>query len=596
MNLHHLSAPLATLAAVAALGLASVATAPAAGAADSSAPAPSSAPATQTAPEGTPASSPDTAGEPPQPHAPPTTPAQQPAQQPDQQPDQESDQADQADQADPTPDPPAGPTTEPPPAAPQPPALTDPAPPTAQLLADPANQPPVAVDDSYFVFHNESISIPAPGFMGNDYDPDGDSISAILISGFDKGASLVSFNDQTGYFGYGPDGSFLGEDTLVYQLVDEHGAHSNLATITVTVGNRPPTATADTYSVHAGDTLTVPAPGLLGNDGDPDGDALAAITQSGFSHASAAVLYSQTGALEYTPEPGFFGSDSMTYLVHDEYGASSSPVTVTVNVTNTVPSASDDLFPVAQGDTLVATEAQILANDTDADGDPLSVASLDPNDFDHGTASIAPDGSLHYTPDPGFLGVDTATYRASDGLSQSMAATISVVVAYPPNQVVDDEFTMDQGTSLDIAPQSVLDNDVLMPWWHLVTCGSPTVGVLHCNLDGTFDFTPPADFSGDVTFPYTVAPEVQPDNRQSRELLPAVPQIGDVTGTVTVHVLAEQSVVAHPDDPTQVSAAPAPSGTVLPDTGAAPRRWEAPLGFALVAAGVGVLARRRRTG
>lgn len=98
--------------------------------------------------------------------------------------------------------------------------------------------------------------------------------------------------------------------------------------------NRPPVAADDSYSVAGGQELTVPAPGVLGNDSDPDGDPLVAAIDSGPSHGT--LTLSGDGSFAYSPSPGFSGNDSFAYTASDDH-AQSPVATVTIQVLETTP-------------------------------------------------------------------------------------------------------------------------------------------------------------------------------------------------------------------------------------------------------------------
>ncbi|MCA9977588.1 MAG: cadherin-like domain-containing protein, partial [Anaerolineales bacterium] len=109
-------------------------------------------------------------------------------------------------------------------------------------------------------------------------------------------------------------------------------ADSNIATVTITVEvilNYPPVAANDTYSITPNTTLTVPAPGLLSNDTDAEGDPLTAVWVSSPSHGT--LNLNADGSFTYTPNAGFTGNDSFKYKAND--GSNYSYVaTVTITV------------------------------------------------------------------------------------------------------------------------------------------------------------------------------------------------------------------------------------------------------------------------
>jgi hypothetical protein len=116
-----------------------------------------------------------------------------------------------------------------------------------------------------------------------------------------------------------------------YPLVSNDGNNGS-ATLNVTAANTPPVANPDTYSVNQDTTLTVAAPGLLGNDTDPDGDVLHAVMVT--NAANGNVVLNADGSFIYTPNPGFACSDSFTYKANDG-SLDSNIATVTINVNDT---------------------------------------------------------------------------------------------------------------------------------------------------------------------------------------------------------------------------------------------------------------------
>ncbi|HEY9444645.1 MAG TPA: cadherin-like domain-containing protein, partial [Gemmatimonadales bacterium] len=102
------------------------------------------------------------------------------------------------------------------------------------------------------------------------------------------------------------------------------------SSITVTPPpNQPPTASADQYEVASGTALTVGAPGVLGNDNDPDGDTLTASAVD--QPANGTLALSSDGSFTYTPNTGFSGQDTFTYTAGDGTDTSA-PATVTITV------------------------------------------------------------------------------------------------------------------------------------------------------------------------------------------------------------------------------------------------------------------------
>ena len=186
---------------------------------------------------------------------------------------------------------------------------------------------------------------------------------------------------------------------------------------------------------------------VLDNDTDPDGDALI-ITSVGQPMSGSVV--NNGDFLTYTPAPGFQGEDIFTYIVSD--GTEEATATVTVTVSNDAPIANDDAVSTETG---VVVLIDVLANDSDPNGDELSLISV--GSAAGGTTSLSGD-QVRYEPSAGFIGVDTFSYTIQDAGGAEVTGQITVNVTQPnnPPTAVDDSIL----TNLtDIAIIDVLAND-----------------------------------------------------------------------------------------------------------------------------------------
>ncbi len=219
----------------------------------------------------------------------------------------------------------------------------------------------------------------------------------------------------------------------------------NEATATTAV-NRNPVADDDTAATAAGTGVVVV---VVANDTDPDpGDGLSV---SVATPANGTAVVNPDGTVTYTPDPGFAGDDTFTYTLSDGRGGTDT-ATVTVAVANAAPVATaDDVATTA--DTPVTIT--VLANDRDPNGDPLTVTSAT-TPAAGGTAVVNPDGTVTYTPPPGFAGTDTFTYTVSDGAGGTATATVRVEVPNAAPAALDDAATTPHATGVTVA---VLDND-----------------------------------------------------------------------------------------------------------------------------------------
>lgn len=289
-------------------------------------------------------------------------------------------------------------------------------------------------DSSDISFDLELTGSIAPNLAGvalaNDYDADNSLLTATLVAPPHQGT--LTFRDD-GAFTYTPNPGFEGVDRFIYRASDgELSSPDTLVTINVGAANRPPSAADDRYVVRNNRTIIVSAAaGVLLNDFDLNGDEMLVALSSSPIHGSLSLA--ADGSFAYTPDPGFVGIDSFTYRLSDGSGAFA-VATAIVHVVpqhdpiNGIPLADHDVFDAAAG-VLSVVSPGVLENDTDPEQRPLT-AVVERSPW-HGTLSFASDGSFTYTPLPGFLGQDTFAYRATDGNTFSMPATVVLNVTAP---------------------------------------------------------------------------------------------------------------------------------------------------------------------
>ena len=360
------------------------------------------------------------------------------------------------------------------------------------------------VNDAYTIDEDGTLTVDAEnGVLTNDSDVDGDTLSVALATGPSHGTLTLNTD---GSFEYKPEADFHGTDTFTYVVNDGFG-DSAAATVTITVSsiNDVPVANDDSYSVPVGGTLTVQASsGVAANDTDADGDSLTVSVATGPSNGQ--LTLNADGSFTYTPNADFHGTDTFTYTVNDGT-VDSAVATVTIDV-NTLANTVNDAYTIAEDGTLtVDAENGVLTNDSDVDGDTLSVAlATGPS---HGTLTLNTDGSFEYKPEADFHGTDTFTYVVNDGFGNSAAATVTITVN-PVNDapvVADDSYDVTPNVVLSVdAASGVLanDSDADDDSLEVTLLQGPAHGTLLMNADGSFTYTPNQDYEGPDSFTYTV--------------------------------------------------------------------------------------------
>lgn len=261
--------------------------------------------------------------------------------------------------------------------------------------------------------------------LANDHDPDGD---ALQITAFTMPAHGTVAMVAPGTMRYAPQAGFVGIDFFSYTIGDGRADRSTAwVEVRVRAANGAPLAVDDRVTTSRERPVTF---SVLANDRDPDGDTLA-ITAFTFP-VNGDLRFNADQTFTYTPGAGFVGEDGFGYTISDGRGGTAqAEVTLVVEWPNQAPVAVDDRATTTQG---VPVTIDILANDSDADGDSLRLVAL--RMPLHGFLTVNPDQSVTYTPSAGHVGVDDFTYTIDDGRGGRNSAIVAIEVTEPRGDIV----------------------------------------------------------------------------------------------------------------------------------------------------------------
>jgi hypothetical protein len=346
---------------------------------------------------------------------------------------------------------------------------------TAQLV-----QLSLAVDDSITTDEDTSVTVAAPGVLGNDSGlivGDTLAVTAVDTSGT---VGTVTAWDADGAFTYDPNGQFEDlesgnstTDSFTYTVTDDYGI-TDTATVFININgvydappyipppyypppyyppvNHAPVAVDDSAITSQNTSVTVY---VLNNDHDPDLDTMTVTSVDQGSHGS---VTNNVNHVTYTPSSGFTGTDDFNYTISDAKGGTAT-ATVTINVTvthiNNPPQAQNDTATTSQ-DTPVTI--YVLDNDHDVDGDTLAVNSVGPA----GNGSVVNNGNdVTYTPFGSFTGTDSFTYTISDGNGGTDTAAVTVTVA-AVQTIATIRITVDQGPTAPVYVRDTTTNEMVV--------------------------------------------------------------------------------------------------------------------------------------
>ncbi len=363
------------------------------------------------------------------------------------------------------------------------------------------NNAPTAAADSYSVAEDGTLTVNAKGILANDTDPDGNMLSAVQVTGVSHGTLTLNAD---GSFTYAPAANYNGPDSFTYKAND--GAlDSNTVTVSLTVTsvNDAPIAFPDSYTVAEDTTLSVVASGVLNNDTDVESASLSAVLVSNASNG--AVTLNANGSFTYVPAGNFAGTDSFTYKANDGTTDSNTvTVSITVTAVNDAPVAAANSYSVAEDGVLSLAAPGVLGNDSDTEGSPLTAMVV--SSVTHGTLTLNADGSFSYTPAANYSGPDSFTYKANDGTLDSNTATVSINVTAVNDApaATADSYTVAEDATLTVAASGVLsnDSDVDSGTISAVLVSGPAHGTLTLNANGSFTYSPVANYNGPDSFTY----------------------------------------------------------------------------------------------
>ncbi|XPV67465.1 MAG: tandem-95 repeat protein [Halarcobacter sp.] len=330
----------------------------------------------------------------------------------------------------------------------------------------------------------------------------------------------MSFNPTTGLLDVTPNGddSLIGDHIMKVTATDESNEKvSQTFTITVTNVNDTPVAVgvANGGTTPEDTELTIAISSLVANDIDADSDSLT-ILNSDLSNPQGGTVAVVGTNIVFTPTENYNGPASFDYKVFDGTASSANSVTVglTISSVNDAPVPSNDNAGSTDEDTpITISKASLLANDNDVEQDTLDIVSV--SNPQGGTVAIS-GSDIIFTPIANYNGAASFEYTVNDGTDDSATtATVGLTVNAIDDAPVanNDSFSTAINKPLTITSAQLLGNDTdadTGAQLSVKTLGTPTTGGTFTDSDisdGSIVFTPDANFSGVVTFTYTIEDE-----------------------------------------------------------------------------------------
>uniref|UniRef100_C5CL57 Outer membrane adhesin like protein n=1 Tax=Variovorax paradoxus (strain S110) TaxID=543728 RepID=C5CL57_VARPS len=345
-------------------------------------------------------------------------------------------------------------------------------------------------------------------------DPDRDTLNFTVAKGPEHGT--VTVDPSTGQFLYTPNPGYEGSDSFEVTVSDGRGGTTTVKVpVTVSPVNDAPTAPDYTETTNE-DT---PVSGrVTGSDMD-SGDTLTYARGSDPSHGTVTV--NPDGTYTYTPNPDFNGTDSFTVTVSDGHGGTTtSTVTVTINPVNDAP-----VFVDGGGTPVNTTDGYVFGYDenrpagtvlgtvhaTDVDSATVTYSILSGNDNGYfaidpvtGEISLTPAGAAAFANDyEAGANAHALVVGANDGtVTTSIPVTLNEQNLNEAPTAPDDTKTTNEDTPVS---GQIIGSDADGDTLTYVKGSDPAHGTVTVNADGTYTYTPGANFNGTDSFTVTVS-------------------------------------------------------------------------------------------
>ncbi|UJF20371.1 tandem-95 repeat protein (plasmid) [Vibrio sp. SS-MA-C1-2] len=395
-----------------------------------------------------------------------------------------------------------------------------------------------------------SLLITQDDLLANASDIDGNSLTASNLSG----DNIIVVDNQDGTYTVTPEANFHGEISLNYDISDGSEMVSSTLDLTVTAVNDIPTISHPvTTSVAEDNSITLSQADLLATASDIDGDNL---TAADLSASHATIVDNLDGTFTVTADPDFNGEIAVSFNVSDGSEQVSSTLNLTVSPDNDAPVISSATSTTGTEDTsFVLTQAELLANASDIDGDSLTASNLSSDDA---TLVDNLDGTFTVTPNANVNGDISISYTVSDGeecVATSMAVNLAAVND-GPDISGDLSSSVDEDNAIILTQDDLLANASDIEGDNLTAADlSASHATIVDNLDGTFTVTVDPDFNGEIAVSFNVSDgteqvsstlnlTVSPDNDA-----PVISGATSTTGTEdTSFVLTQAELLANASD------------------------------------------------
>ena len=408
-----------------------------------------------------------------------------------------------------------------------------------------ANQNPVVDDQSFTIAENSANGTVVGTIVATDPNV-GQALSYALTG------TAFAVNPTTGQITVADSALLNFETTPSFVLtatVTDNGTPTLNDTAVITINlsdvNEAPVVNDQTFTIAENSANGTVVGTIVSTD--PDAGQTRSYAVTGGTGQTAFLVNATTGQITVADSTLLDFETTPSFILNVTVTDSGSPqlsdtAVITINLTdvaegeNRNPDAVDDAATTRKNQQIAVN---VLANDSDPDGDSLTIVSV--TDPQHGTIEIQ-GACLVYTPDCNFTGVDSVVYTVSDGKGGTDTATFTITVKSDRNhkpEAKNDRYDVNEDEVLTVSAPGVLANDRDRDGDGLAASlvYGPRHGTLEFNADGSFVYTPDANFHGKDSFTYRVS-----DGEAESRIAKVEIRVHGVNDAPVLDAIADQTV------------------------------------------------------
>lgn len=350
------------------------------------------------------------------------------------------------------------------------------------------NDPPLLGNDFKIINEDTPTNV---AVAANDSDDTASLTYSLFTQAANGTAAVVS---ETGIFSYSPNANYFGSDSFVIQACD--GVNCSTSTVTMQINGVNDAPVALPFVVNLNEDNA--SQGLLNTFTDADLETLTFTTPQG--NTIAGLTISSNGTYSYSPPANFFGTQTITVQACDNQNmCASAAMTIAVNAVNDLPTVSNDNFTIQEDQNLQGT---LATGESDVESAALSYTAQ--GNAVGGSLVVNTNGTFNYTPNANWFGNENIAIAVCDGDGGCRTSQLLITVTAMNDAPITSNISLATNEDTPLTGSlSGFASDIETPALNYSVAANSSGGAFNASPNGSYTFTPSANYSGIATFTYT---------------------------------------------------------------------------------------------